>query len=170
MNEHVNIDTVELDTKSVIDSLNKRLRFFGAPALAEQTDLIQRSKQFTLFNSWLQEASDAVINELVNEYGLIIVILGVTGINLDHVILLQEKKEPDYTGFIRYIDNTLLRSTHHKAKHIRKISKDLLNDDFMDLKTPEVRSQIISYILERYINMKGTYDDAIRDLLLLVSE
>jgi len=93
MNEHVNIDTVELDTKSVIDSLNKRLRFFGAPALAEQTDLIQRSKQFTLFNSWLQEASDAVINELANEYGLIIVILGVTGINLDHVILLQEKKE-----------------------------------------------------------------------------
>ena len=125
MNEHVNIDTV--DTKSVIDSLNKRLRFFGAPALAEQT----------------------VINELANEYGLIIVILGVTGINLDHVILLQEKKEPDYTGFIRYIDNTLLRSTHHKAKHIRKISKYLLNDDFMDLKTPEVRSQIISYILER---------------------
>lgn len=152
------------ELSKLVAQLNQQLDLYEAPTIGNNLDSIKRSKQFTLFNEWLQKISDDLVQELANEYGLLIVVLAVTGINQDHVVLLQKASQPDYTGFIRYIDAVILTATHYKAKNIRFISKRLLNDELLDLKTPEVRSHIISEILERYINMNDNYVNALNDL------
>lgn len=152
------------ELSELITQLNQQLDLYEAPNIGKDLDSIKRSKQFTLFNNWLQKVSDDLVQDLANEYGLLLVVLAVTGINQDHVILLQKASTPDYTGFIRYIDATILNATQYKAKNIRFLSKHLLNDELLDLKTPEVRSHIISEILERYINMNDNYVNALNDL------
>ena len=154
----------DTELSELVSQLNQQLNLFEAPNIGRTSDSIKRSKQFMLFNEWLQKASDDLVHDLANDYGLLIVVLAVTGINQDHVVLLQKASKPDYTGFIRYIDAAILNATQYKAKNIRFLSKRLLNDELLDLKTPEVRSHIISEILERYINMNDNYVNALNDL------
>ena len=154
--------------QDLIKNVNLFMENHNAPHISESDDLIEKSECYVEMNNWLKTAEKTVLEELIDEYGLLIPVITLTGLNLDHVTILQAQTNVNYSGYVRYIDMLLTQVTQKKVSKLRKLASPLL-DDANELTKTELRSKMIATIIERYINLQVTNKDALLDLASLVA-
>ena len=141
--------------KELINNINESLIDYGAPHITESNDSIKKSETYVQLNNWLRTASDDTLKNIINEYGLVIIAIVLSGVDLNHIAILQTSKQIKYSGYVRYIDLALKQASHKKISRLRTISSLFLSDT-KKMTAPELRSVVTAKIIEKYINYENT--------------
>lgn len=141
--------------KELINNINESLIDYGAPHITESNDSIKKSETYVQLNNWLRTASDDTLKNIINEYGLVIIAIVLSGVDLNHIAILQTSKQIKYSGYVRYIDLALKQASHKKISRLRTISSLFLSDT-KKMTAPELRSAVTAKIIEKYINYENT--------------
>lgn len=147
--------------KELINNVNESLIDYGAPHITESNDSIKKSETYVQLNNWLRTASDDTLKNIINEYGLVIIAIVLSGVDLNHIAILQTSKQIKYSGYVRYIDLALKQASHKKISRLRTISSLFLLDT-KKMTAPELRSAVTAKIIEKYINYEST-EEALDD-------
>lgn len=141
--------------KELINNINESLIDYGAPHITESNDSIKKSETYVQLNNWLRTASDDTLKNIINEYGLVIIAIVLSGVDLNHIAILQTSKQIKYSGYVRYINLALKQASHKKISRLRTISSLFLSDT-KKMTAPELRSAVTAKIIEKYINYENT--------------
>ncbi len=125
----------------LINLLNEQMSSCGLPELSTR-----RTKTFVSMNDKLSTLELERIVTLVDDYGLILPALSLCDVNVDYATLLQNRSELDISGFIRYMDIYIIRTTDNNKSILRHYTG-------IDGESPkETRRLYIKNTLERMIN------------------
>lgn len=125
----------------LLNLLNKQISDCGLPELSPR-----KTKTFVIMNDVLLNLELKTIITLVDDYGLILPALSLCDVNVDYAILLQNRSDLDISGFIRYMDIYLIRTTDNNKSILRHYTG-------IDGESPkETRRLYIKNVLEHMIN------------------
>lgn len=125
----------------LLNLLNEQISICGLPKLSSK-----KTKVFVAMNDGLLNLNLEDIVKLVDDYGLILPALSLSDVNVDYAVLLQNRSELDVSGFIRYMDVYLIRTTANNKSTLRHYTG-------IDGETPkETRRLYIKNTLEYMIN------------------
>lgn len=125
----------------LLNLLNEQMSNCGLPELSTR-----KTKTFVTMNNVLLDLELKNIITLVDDYGLILPALSLCDVNVDYAILLQNRSDLDVSGFIRYMDIYLIRTTENNKSILRHYTG-------IDGESPkETRRLYIKNTLERMIN------------------
>ena len=128
-------------TDLFIALLNEQISACGLPALSTR-----KTKTFVALNDGLLKLELNDIIKLVDDYGLLFPAFSLCDVNVDYAILLQNRSDLDISGFIRYMDIYIIRTTENNKtmlRHYTGISGEA---------PKETRRLYIKETLERMIN------------------
>lgn len=142
-----------LDTTQHLNNrLNEYLESINAPAIGLHNDPINRSHDFVEFEKWLKTVDIDILDDLIEQFGLIPLIFSIAGTDVTYSILLQDSKSIVLDGYVRYIDSALIRTTGGRALEINQIGKSLFGEEFKLAKQHKMRAKFASKIIEIFIN------------------
>ena len=112
----IEIPAYLLDTTQHLNNrLNEYLESINAPAIGLHNDPINRSHDFVEFEKWLKTVDIDILDDLIEQFGLIPLIFSIAGTDVTYSILLQDSKSIVLDGYVRYIDSALIRTTGGRA-------------------------------------------------------
>ena len=139
-------------TTHLSNRLNEYLESVDAPAIGLHNDPINRSQDFVEFEAWLKTSDIDVLDDLIEQFGLIPLVFSLSGTDVTYSTLLQKGETVKLDGYVRYIDSALIRTTGGRAIEINQIGKSLFGDEFELAKQHKMRAKFASKIIEIFIN------------------